>query len=92
MHRHKDYESQSTEFSRVKSYQNRDRLSPTSYESKWSGRSPMVPCTASTCGAKVKGTSLRSSAVRELFSSVWPASFPVSGPATVTLDVSSLPV
>ena len=52
----------------------------------------MVPCTASTCGAKVKGTSLRSSAISELFSRVWPALFSVSGPATVTLDEFSLPV
>lgn len=50
----------------------------------------MVPCAASTCGAKVKGTSLRSSAVSELFSGVWPAWLPVSGLDTVTLDVSSL--
>lgn len=87
-----DYKSQRTEFSRVKSYQNRDKLSPTSCDSKWSGRSLTVPCAASTCGARVNGTSLRSSAVSELFSGVWPAWFPVSGPDTVTLDVSSLPV
>lgn len=92
MHRHKDYKSQRTEFSRVKSYQNRDKLSPTSYESRWSGTSLMVPCAASTCGARVKGTSLRSSAVSELFARGWPAWFPVSGPDTVMLDVSSLPV
>lgn len=52
----------------------------------------MVPCTASTCGAKVKGTSFRSSAINELFSKVWPALFSTSGPAPVTLDEVSLPV
>lgn len=92
MHRHKGYKSQRTEFSRVKSYQNRDKLSPASQDSKWSGRSLLVPCAASTWGAKVKGTSLRRSAVSELVSRVWPASFPVLGPDTVSLDVSSLPV
>lgn len=52
----------------------------------------MVPCTASTCGAKVKGTSLRSSVISELLSRVWPALFSVSGPATVPLDEFSLMV
>lgn len=52
----------------------------------------MVPCTARTCGAKVKGTSFRSSAINELFSKVWPALFSILGLATVTQDEFSLPV
>lgn len=87
-----NYESQSTEFSRVKSYQNRDRFSLTSQVSKWSGRSLMVPCTASTCGARVKGTSARSPAISEPLSRGWPALLSASGPAAVALGGFSLPV
>lgn len=56
-----DYRSQSTEFSSVKSYVKLARLWLMSRDSRVSGMNGNPACMASTWGARVKGTSLRSS-------------------------------